>query len=158
MKNKMKENAQRMENKMDANAQALRGDMQTQRGEMQSMGLNLQVGQEAMRTGVRGIMVAPCGGATEPTRSVQCVWPAMDTGEVRETSDAITVIGETETCRVRHEGMMEKVKEVTEMQELKKLKETTKMKTETRESEEVEEEVNKVIDEHTHRVSGGQWG
>ena len=96
-----------MQNKMDAN-------MQTLRGEMQSMGLNLQAGQEAMRTGVRGIMAAPRGRATEPTRgSANCVRPAMETGKVEGTSD-VTIDGETETCRVRHEGTTEKLKEVME--------------------------------------------
>ena len=50
--------------------------------------------------------------------------------------------------------MTEKVTETQrETQELKKLKETTEMKAETWESEEVEDEVNKVIDEHTHTSS-----
>ena len=122
---------------------------------------------------------------TEPKRSVEvCFRSAMETGKVG-TRNATIIDGETKTCRVRHEGTTEKLKEVTgtqkiketkeetneregttekltetEKQELKKLKETREMKTETRESEEVEDEVNKVIDEHTHthRVSEGQWG
>ena len=60
-------------------------------------------------------MVAPRGGTTEPTgRSANCVGPAMDTGEVGVTRDAVTVNGETETCRVRHEGTTEDFKEVTD--------------------------------------------
>ena len=58
---------------------------------------------------------------------------------------------------MRHKGTTEKLKEVTGTQKIKETKEETnereetmEMKTETRESEEVEDEVNKVIDEHTH--------
>ena len=91
--------------------------MQTLRGEMQCVGLNLQ-------SGTRGIMAAPRGGATEPTRgSAICVGPVMETGKVG-TRDATTIDGETETCRTRHEGVTEKLKEVTEMQELKETPET----------------------------------
>ena len=117
MERKMDENARRMdantqtvqnmESRMDPNTQALKGDMQTQRGEMQSMGLSLQAS-------MKGIMAAPRGGPTEPTRSVQCVWPVMETGKVGTTSDVL-IDGETETCRVRHEGTTEKTKEVTEI-------------------------------------------
>jgi len=127
MERKMDANAQRME----VNAQALRGDMQTQRGEMQSMGLSLQSGQKAIRAIARGemrtmdcIMAAPRGGDTEPAGSANGVGPAMDTGKVGVTRDAVTVIGETETCRVRHEEMTEKLNEETETQELKEIKET----------------------------------
>ena len=118
MERKMDANAQRME----VNAQALRGDMQTQRGEMQSMGLSLQSGQKAIRAIARGEMrtagekmAAPRGGATEPTRSVQCVRPAMETSKVGTTSD---VIIDGEMCNLRHEGMTEKLKEVTETEKL----------------------------------------
>jgi len=121
---------QEMNDKMDANMQLLRGDLQatsnrmdemrgdmrTQRGEMQCMELSLQAGQEAIRAIARGEMrtidckmAAPRGGATEPTRgSANCIRPAMETGEVRTTSDATTIDGET--CRTRHEGMTEKLK------------------------------------------------
>ena len=124
---RMDANTQELQNKMDANAcdmQALRGDMRTQRGEMQCMGLSLQAGQEAIRAIARGEMrtmdckmAAPRGGATEPTRgSANCIRPAMETGEVRTTSDATTIDGET--CRTRHEGTTEEPKEVTETEKL----------------------------------------
>ena len=72
MSEDLKTNAQRMENKMDAN-------MQTLRGEMQSMGLGLQTGLDGMKS----IMAAPHGSDTEPTRgSVECVRTAMETGKV----------------------------------------------------------------------------
>ena len=121
---------QNMENRMDANArrtdaniQDLDRKMDEGMGEMQCMGLSLQAGQEAMRVDldeVKGemrtmdcIMVAPCGGATKPTRgSVECVRPAMEMGEVGMTSDATTIDGEM--CRTRHEGTTEKLKEVME--------------------------------------------
>ena len=69
--------------------------MRTQRGEMQSMGLSLQAG-------VRGIMAPARGGATKPTRSVECDRPAMETGKVEGTSDATTIIGESN--KLGHEG------------------------------------------------------
>jgi len=156
MKNEMNENARNMEYKMDGNmqelkedlkckmdmnVQVLRGDMQTQRGEMQSMGLNLQARQVAMRTGVRGIMAAPRGGATEPTKgSANCVWPAMETDKV---------------------GVTEKLKQVTE-----KLTESGMQKIKETKGQEVTGTINEVIeltetqretqdyetkDEHTHR-------
>ena len=118
----IKTNARAMDDKMDANARKMddmKGDLERKmdegRGEMQCMGLSLQAGQEAMRASldeVKGIMVPARGGTTEPRRSVECVWPAMEMGEVGTTSDATTIIGET--WRVRHEGTMEKLKEVTE--------------------------------------------
>ena len=80
----MRGDVQEQNNKMDAN-------MQTLRGEMQSMGLSLQASMKK----VEGIMAEPHGGATEPTGSTKCVGPAMETGEVRTTSDATTIIGET---------------------------------------------------------------
>ena len=98
-------NAQAMESKMDE----MRGDMQTQRGEIQGMGLNLQASMKE----VEGIMAAPRGGATEPTRSAKCVRPAMETGEVGMMSDATIIDGETETNK--HEGTMEKFSEIEEM-------------------------------------------
>ena len=65
----------------------------------------------------RGIMAAPRGGATEPTQSVQCVRPVMETGKVEGTSDVTIIDGET--CKLRHEGTTEKLKEVTETEKLK---------------------------------------
>ena len=44
---------------------------------------------------------------------MECVRPAMETGKVG-ARDAVTIIGETETCRARHERTTEKLKEVTE--------------------------------------------
>ena len=61
---------------------------------------------------MKGIMVAPRGGTTEP-RSVECVRPAMEMGEVGMTSGATIIDGET--CKLGHEGMTEKLKETTEM-------------------------------------------
>ena len=85
---------------------------------MQSIGLSLQAGQEAMTANLKEVsgetqtmgekMAAPRGGATEPTRSANCVGPTMETGKVRMTRDATTIDGET--CRTRHEGMTEKLK------------------------------------------------
>ena len=90
--------------------------MKEMRGEMQSMGLGLQTGLDKMKS----IMAAPHGRDTEPMRgSVDCVGPAMQTGEVtiiRETCwarlvevmEKVTVTEreklneETETCRARH--------------------------------------------------------
>ena len=100
--NDMKTNAQSMENRLRGDMQTLRSDMRTQQGEMPSMGMNLQAS-------MKGIMAAPRGGTTEP-RSANCVRSAMETGKVGTTSDATTIIGETETCRVRHEGMTEERK------------------------------------------------
>ena len=69
MQSQMDANAQRVENKMDANtrnAQAMENkmdaNMQTLRGEMQSMGFNLQASMKEMK----GIMVAPCCRTNEP--------------------------------------------------------------------------------------------
>ena len=133
---------------------------------MQSMGLNLQAGQEAMRASmkeVKGKMADEIGtvrgGMTEPRGRAECVQPAMETGEFGTTSDATTIIGET--CGVRHEGTTEKLKEVTET-ETEKLTETkgmTEKLVETREesgikreTQEAKEgnELKKVKDEHTH--------
>ena len=135
---------------MDASAQSMKGGFERKmdevRGEIQCMGLNLQAG-------IRGIMAAPRGGATEPTRgSVECVQPAMETGEVGITRDATTIIGET--CRVRHEGTTEKLKEVTETQEIKETKsqEFTEIINEVTETQKSKEgnELDKLNDEHTH--------
>ena len=96
-------------------------------------------------------MAAPCGGATKPTRSANCVQPAMETGKVGMTRDATTINGEIETCRTRHDGTTEKLKEVTEMKtetETQEFKEIS----ETRVMEQVEgNEMNDTKDEHTHR-------
>ena len=156
---KMDEMKGNMESRMDANMQALRGDMGTQRGEMQSMGLSLQ----ASLDGMKGIMAAARGGATEPTRgSANCVRPAMETGEVGTTSDATTIIGETETCRVRHEGTTEEPKEVTETKKLTETKsqEETEIINEVTETEKSIEgdELNETKDEHTHVESGRDNG
>ena len=71
---------------------------------MQSMGQSLQASLNGMK-GIMAIvrdetrtveykMAAPRGGDTEPTRgSVDCVGPAMETGEV-VTRDAVTIIRE----------------------------------------------------------------
>ena len=124
---------------------------------MQCMGLSLQAGLE----GMKGIMAAPRGGAAEPTRSVECIWPAMETGEVRTTKAATIINGET--CKTRREGSTKKLKEVTEKltetetQDLKKLKETTEMKTETWGLEEVEGK-RQEIDEHTQVEIGKDNG
>jgi len=75
----MKMNRQKMDANMHTMENRLRDDMQTQRGEMQSMGLGLQTGLDGMKS----IMAAPHGSDTEPTRgSVECVRTAMETGKV----------------------------------------------------------------------------
>ena len=116
------------------------------------MGLNLQAGQEAMRTGIKGIMAAPRGGATEPTQSVQCVRPVMETGKVEGTSDVTIIDGET--CKLGHEGVRKKLKEVTETQDLEIMTETQDLEimTETQKSKEGGElyETKREIDEHRH--------
>jgi len=163
---KMDTNARESNDRMDAN-------MQTLRGEMQDMGLNLQAGQKAVSMGIRGIMAIARGetrtvehkmavprvGANELGGSVDCVGRPMETSEV-VTRDAVT------TCRVRLvevttmeklmvtetriiKGETNKYEETT--QELKEITEkrttkTTEIKTETRE---IEGELDDVIDEHT---------
>jgi len=71
----------------------------------------------------------------------------MKTGKVEGTSDATTIIGET--CRVRHEGTTEKLKEVMEKlteTETQKIKETKEETVDTqRETQDYETK-----DEHTH--------
>ena len=74
--------------------------MDEMRGDMQAWGEEMRV--------MDCKMAAPRGGATEPTRgSANCVGPAMETGKVDGTSDAII---DEETCRTRHEGVTEKLK------------------------------------------------
>ena len=126
--NKMEANLQKMESKMDE----MRGDMRAQRGEMQSMGLSLQASLEE----VKGIMAAPCGGATELRGSAQCIWPAMEKGEAGMTSDATTI--KREINKLGHEGTTEKLKEVTETQKIKETKsqEVTEIINEVTETEE----------------------
>ena len=102
----------RMENKMESMENRMRGDMRTQQGEMQSMGLSLQASMKE----VESIMAAPRGGTTEPRRSVECVRPAMETGEVGMTSDATIIDGETETHK--HEGTTETFSETREIEEI----------------------------------------
>ena len=115
MRKQMDANMQDLYSKMDASAQSIRSDMQTLRGEMQSMGL----GQQTSLDGMKGIMAvardktrttehkmaAPHGRTNEP-RSVEICRPAMETGEVG-TRDAVTII--RETCRTRHEEVIEKL-------------------------------------------------
>ena len=62
------------------------------RGEIQSMGMNLQTGQEAIRAIARGEMramgekmVPARGGTTKPRGSAKSVRPALETGEVGKT-------------------------------------------------------------------------
>ena len=97
--------------------------------------LERKIDASALR--MKGIMAAPRGRMTEP-RSVECVRPAMETGEVGTTNAATIIKGET--CRVRHEGTTEIINEVTEIEEIEGDK-----KHETK-------------DEHTGRDSEGQWG
>ena len=135
----------RMENRMESMENRMRGDMRTQRGEMQSMGLSLQASLEEVKGKMADEIGTPRGGTTEPRRSVECVRPAMETGEVGTTRDAAIIKGET--GKLGHEGMTEELKEGTETQ---KIKETTEMKTETWELEEVEEKLHETKHEHTH--------
>ena len=115
-------------------------------------------------------MAAPHGGDPEPTRgSVDCVGPAMETGEVKiiwetcwtrlVTAERVTVTerekvnGVTETCMRRVETreiikqeteVMNEVTELTETQrETQELKEIT-------ETWEIEGELKETKDEHTH--------
>ena len=122
--------------------------------------MNLQAGQEAMRTGIKGIMAAPRGGTSEPWGSVTAVWPAMETSKGGMTRDVTTI--DVETCRTRHEGTTEKVKEVTETEKLTETKsqEETEILNEVMETEKSIEgdKLNETKDEHTHKVGEGQWG
>ena len=109
-----------MNNKMDADMQAWREDRQAMDWQM----------------------APPRDGATEPTRgSVECVRPAMETGEVGMTSDATTIMGETN--KLGHEGTTKKLKEVTETQEIKETK-----------SQELTEIINEVTE--TQKSRGGR--
>ena len=139
MKNEMNQNAQSMELKMDE----MRGDMQAWGEEMRVMDCK---------------MAAPRGGATEPTRgSVECVQPAMETGKVEGTSDVTMIDGET--CKLGHEGVTEKLKEVTEMEKLtvtetQIIKET---KEETNESEGTMENSRRRRRQRREHQRRGRW-
>ena len=79
---------------------------------MQSMGLNLQVGEEAMRAELEEVkrkMVPVREEVTESRGSMKVVWTAMETGKVEVTSDATVIKGET--CKLG-QGMMEIIKEM----------------------------------------------
>jgi len=139
----------KMENKMDEN-------MQTLRGEMQRVGRCLQAGIMVVACSetqtVECKMGAPRAGANELRESVDCVGPAVETGEVTiiqetcwtrlVTAERVTVTereklnGVTETC-TRHVETREIMNEVKEL-------------TETREIEETEGELDETKDEHTH--------
>ena len=74
----------------------------------------------------------------------------METGKVEGTSD---VIIDGETCRVKHEGMTEEPKEVTETDKLRETKsqEETEIINEVMEMEKsIEGDELNEIDEHTH--------
>jgi len=146
--------------------QTRRGDMQTQRGEMQCMGLNLHAGQKAIKAIAHGemrttdcIMAAPRGRTTEPIGgSVNWVGPAMDTGEVGVTRDAITVIGDTE---INEHEVTEKLKEETETQELTETKshgETEIINEVTEKDKSIEGDELNEIDEHTQVELRGDNG
>jgi len=111
----------------------------------------------------------------------------MEAGKVG-TRDAVTVIGETETCRVRHEGTTEETKEVTEkltVTETRIIKETRRetneregmtekvTETETQELKKLKETTEMKTETrerdrgwirrnyrraHTGRAKRGQWG
>ena len=77
---------------MDANMQAFRSDMRALRGETQNIGRGLQAGiMASARDETRMVeckMAAPRAGANELRESVDCVGPAVETGEdkiIRET-------------------------------------------------------------------------
>jgi len=116
--------------------------MRTQRGETQSLGLDLQAGQKASmaiaRDEARTVecrMAAPRGGDSEPTRgSATAVRPAIKTGEV-------VINGETETCKTRHE--------VTEREKVNGVTETCTRRVETREITREETEVMNEVTELT---------
>ena len=119
-------------------------NVQTLRGEMQQVGRCLQA----------GIMAAPRGSTTEPTRgSVDCVGPAVEDKLIRETCWARVVTKEvTVTEREKLNEVTETCTRHIETREL--IKKTTEIKTpETREMEMVEERLHDkdgVKDGHTH--------
>ena len=94
---RMYRNAKEQNNKMDRNAQRMyemRDDMQTQRGEIQSMGLNLQASLEEVKCEMRTMdwKMAPArGGTTMSGGSVTVVRTAMETGKVAGMSDAVII-------------------------------------------------------------------
>ena len=143
----MKKNARDLMDCMDAHMKAFRSDMRGLQAGIRAIACN-----ETRTTEHK--MAAPRAGANELRGSVDCVGPAVETGEDkirRETcwgrlvkvTEKVTVTereklnGETETCKTRHE--------VT----------TAEIITETREIEETEDEVEEIKDEHTHGVSEG---
>ena len=96
---RMDRNAKEQNNKMDRNAQRMyemRDDMQTQREEMQSIGLNLQAGLEDLKGKMTDWKMAPAHGeTTESGGSAMVVQTAMETGKVEMTSDVTIIGGET---------------------------------------------------------------
>ena len=143
-------------NKMDEMSKNMDAHTKTLRDEMRRVGQCLQA----------GIMAAPRAGANELRGSATAVRPAMEAGEDkirRETcrtrlvkvTERVTerekLNGETETCETRYE--------VTTAELIIETREVMGDEvTELAETREIEGELDGVKDEHTHRVSGGQWG
>ena len=151
-----------MKNEMRANMQAFRSDMRALRGETQRMELGLQAGTK----GIMAIacdettehkMAVPCAGANELRENVDCVGPAVETGEdkiIRETCWTRLVTVEKVTITER-----EKVNGVTEMcMRRVETREIMNEVTEITETPEIEGEVKETKDEHTHThgVNEGQ--
>ena len=92
-----------MRKKMDRNAQRMdemRDDMQTQRGEKQSMVVNLQASLEEMKDRIADWKMAPARGeSTESGGSATVVRTAVETGEVevKEMRELIGMAELTET-------------------------------------------------------------
>jgi len=100
---------QEMNNKMDTNAQQIKNEMKNEmknqmeelRGEMQRIGRGLQAGLMAIACDetTEHKMAAPRAGANELRGSVDCVGPAVETGEdkiIRETCWTRLVTAERE--------------------------------------------------------------
>ena len=135
-----------LQNQMDWNTQAMKGDIQTLRGEMQNVGRDLLTSWKAGLAEVKGEMEnmgrdftngtsTLRGEVTKSRGSVEAVWTAMTMGKVEVTSDATIVASET-----RKLGQVE-----TKSQELGIINE-------------VKVELYEIKEEHTHRTGRGHWG
>ena len=112
----MKSDVRTTNDKMDASAQNLKNEIkasaQNIRGDIQVMNDRMDAGMQAWREDRRAMdwKMAPARGETTESRgSVEVVRPAMETGEVGMTRDATTI--DVETCKTRHKGATEKLKE-----------------------------------------------
>jgi len=151
---------------METNTQQMKDKMEEMRGETQSMGIGLKKSLDKLKNEMKKEISTTRAGANELRGSATAVRPALEAGEdrlIRETcrtrlvkvTERVTerekLNGETETCETRHEvTTAELVIETREVMgdEVIELAETR----------EIEGELDGVKDEHTHRVSEGQWG